>query len=135
MVAINRYEWPIFYWKKNKQKKLVQIDSMGNTITDENQIIKLKKHNGKVITVPISKRYVEEDTGVEFSIKSWIRNEALNSVGREIRSMKKKAYEYNDDQLMEMIKEEEKKIIKKKGITAIKLIAMSTLGISFIPGL
>ena len=41
LVAINRYEWPIFYWKKNKQKKLVQIDSMGNTITDENQIIKL----------------------------------------------------------------------------------------------
>ena len=86
--------------------------------------------NGELIQVNITK---EEDAGVEFKIKSWLRNKAIDAVGLEIRSMKKKAYEYSEDQLMTMIEAEEKKLIKKKGRQAVKVAALSALGISWLP--
>ena len=46
--------------------------------------------------------------------------------------MKKKAYEYSKNELEKMIKEEEKKIIKKKGWMGIRILA-ATMGIGFVP--
>ena len=89
-----------------------------------------ENENGELIQVNVTE---EEDAGVEFKVKSWLRNEAINAVSFEIRSMKKKAYEYSEDQLMTMIEAEEKKLIKKKGWQAVKVAALSALGISWLP--
>ena len=86
--------------------------------------------NGELIQVNITK---EEDAGVEFKIKSWLRNKAIDAVGLEIRSMKKKAYEYSKDELMKMIEEEENKLIKKGGWKAVRVAALSTLGLGWLP--
>ena len=43
--------------------------------------------NGELIQV---NKTEEEDAGVEFKVKSWLRNKAIDAVGLEIRSMKKK---------------------------------------------
>jgi len=86
--------------------------------------------NGELIQVNITK---EEDTGVKFKIKSWLRNKAIDAVGLEIRSMKKKAYEYSEDELMRMIEKEENKMIKKGGWKALRVAALSTLGLGWLP--
>ena len=75
----------------------------------------------------------EEEKGVEFKIKSWLRNEAIDVVGLEIRSMKKKAYEYSEDELEKMIIEQENIIIKKKGWKAVRMVALSSLGLGWLP--
>ena len=88
--------------------------------------------NGELIQVNITK---EEEAGIEFKIKSWLRNKAIDAVGLEIRSMKKKAYEYPKDELMRMIEKEENKMIKKGGWKALRVAALSTLGLSWLPSL
>ena len=85
--------------------------------------------NGDLVQVNFTEN---EDAGVEFKVKSWLRNKAIDAVGLEIRSMKKKAYEYSKDQLMEMIEKEESKLIKKGGWKAVKLAAYSALGLPFL---
>ena len=85
--------------------------------------------NGELIQV---NKTEEEDAGVEFKVKSWLRNKAIDAVGLEIRNMKKKAYEYSKDELMKMIKEEEKKIIKKKGWLGVRAAAV-LMGFGYIP--
>ena len=85
-----------------------------------------ENENGELIQVNIIK---EEDAGVEFKIKSWLRNKAIDAVGLEIRSMKKKAYEYPKKKLEKMIEEEENKMIKKGGWKALRVAALSTLGL------
>ena len=84
--------------------------------------------NGELIQLNIK----EEDTGIEFKIKSWLRNKAIDAVGLEIRSMKKKAYEYSKDELMTMIEAEENKAIKKGGWKAVRIAALSALGLPFL---
>ena len=66
-------------------------------------------------------------------LKSWLRNQAIDTVSLEIRSMKKKAYEYSSKQLEKMIIDEEDKIIKKKGWKGIKIAAALMIG--YIPDL
>ena len=76
----------------------------------------------------------------KYLIKNIMRHELVSKVlahvstivGLEIRSMKKKAYEYSKNELEKMIKEEEKKIIKKKGWMGIRILA-ATMGIGFVP--
>ena len=89
-----------------------------------------ENENGELIQVNIIK---EEDAGVEFKVKSWLRNKAIDAVGLEIRNMKKKAYEYSKDELMGMIEEEENKMIKKGGWKALRVAALSTLGLGWLP--
>ena len=89
-----------------------------------------ENENGELIQVNKTK---EEDAGVQFKIKSWLRNEAIDAVGLEIRSMKKKAYEYSEDELMRMIEKEENKMIKKGGWKALRIAALSTLGLGWLP--
>ena len=105
LVTVNKYNMPITYWVKDNKGDLVQLN------------IKEK----------------DEESGIEFKIKSWIRNKAIDVVGLEIRSMKKNAYEYSKDELMRMIKEEENKLIKKGGWKALRMAALSSLGLSWLP--
>ena len=86
--------------------------------------------NGDLVQVNITE---EKDAGVQFKIKSWLRNQAIDAVGLEIRSMKKKAHEYSKKELMKMIEKEENKIIKKGGWKAIRVAALSTLGLGWLP--
>jgi len=86
--------------------------------------------NGELIQVNTTK---EGEGGIEFKIKSWLRNKAIDAVGLEIRSMKKKAYEYSKDELMSMIEIEENKMIQKGGWKALRMAALSTLGLSWLP--
>ena len=103
LVTVNKYNMPVTYWVKDNEGDLIQVN--------------LK----------------EEDVGVEMKIKSWLRNKAIDAVGLEIRSMKKKAYEYSKDELMDMIEKEESKLIKKGGWKAVRMAALSTLGLSWLP--
>ena len=47
--------------------------------------------------------------------------------------MKKKAYEYSKDELVKMIEIEENKMIEKGGWKALRMAALSTLGLSWLP--
>ena len=88
-----------------------------------------ENENGELIQVNKTK---EEDAGVQFKIKSWLRNKAIDAVGLEIRNMKKKAYEYSKGKLEKMIKEEEMKIMKKKGLFGLRATA-ALLGFGYLP--
>ena len=88
-----------------------------------------ENENGELIQVNKTK---EEDAGVRFKIKSWLRDKAIGAVSLEISSMKKKAYEYSKDELMRMIEAEENKAIKKGGWKAVRIAALSALGLPFL---
>lgn len=74
-----------------------------------------------------------EEEGIKFKIQSKLRDKAIEAVSFEIRTMKKKAYEYSTDELLEMIKAEEKKLIKKGVMKSIRISVMSALGLSWLP--
>lgn len=74
-----------------------------------------------------------EEEGIKFQIQSKLRDKAIEAVSFEIRTMKKKAYEYSTDELLEMIKAEEKKLIKKGVMKTIRISVMSALGLSWLP--
>ena len=61
---------PKAWWKKNKDGKLEQVDKFGRN---------LELGRDKL----------------NFIVKEWLRNEAIDVVSLEIRSMKSKAYKYN----------------------------------------
>ena len=88
-----------------------------------------ENENGELIQVNKTK---EEDAGIQFKIKSWLRNKAIDAVGLEIRNMNKKAYEYSKGKLEKMIKEEEMKIMKKKGLFGLRATA-ALLGFGYLP--
>ena len=88
-----------------------------------------ENENGDLIQVNRS----DDTESIKFKIKSWLRDKAIEVVGLEIRSMKKKAYEYSKDELMSMIEIEENKMIKKGGWKALRMAALSTLGLSWLP--
>jgi hypothetical protein len=104
-VITNEYNIPISYWKKSENGNLVEVNNA-------------KKADA---------------LSIEQEVKAWVRNKAIDAVGLEIRSMKKKAYEYSKDELMNMIQEEENKLIKKGGWKALKVAALSSLGLSWLP--
>ena len=135
LAVFSRHGWPFCLWKKTSNGKLVQIDFSGKEITKKDEILKLRKDKkGNLFATKSFEKVTEDDDSIELSIKSWLRNEAINHVGLEIRSLKSKAYEYSKEELMEMIEEEESKIIKKQGWKWIRRIAMVSLGIGFLPG-
>jgi len=147
------------YWQKNPTGRIVQVNQYGELVfssNDEYQRNKPKKYslkkyktdvrfhrdeyiedcvtwwaedkNGELVQVNVKK----EDVGIEFKIKSWLRNKAIDAVGLEIRKMKNKAYEYPKEELEKMIKEEEMKIIKKKGWFGIRAAA-ALMGFGYLP--
>lgn len=138
MVAYNKYGWAIFWWRMVSKDKLIQIDSKGNDIKNDKEIIPLEKddNNNFYITRNVERqKNTDNESSIEFEIKSLLRNKAIEAVGLEIRTLKKKAYEYSKEELMKMIEIEEKKIIKKQGIKWLRRLALTSLGIGFIPGL
>ena len=143
IVQVNVYEELIFsgdndyqknepdksYLKKYKTNIMFHVEPFEEEELSRKITWWVEDKNGELIQVNIK----EEDTGIEFKIKSWLRNKAIDAVGLEIRSMKKKAYEYSKDELMDMIKKEESKLIKKGGWKAVRMAALSTLGLSWLP--
>ena len=150
------------YWQKNPTGRIVQVNQYGELVFSGNDEYQrntpnkflLRKYktdvrfhrdeyikdyvtwwtedkNGELVQVNIKK----EDVDIKFKIKSWLRDEAINHVGLEIRSLKNKAYKYSKEELKELIEKEENKIIKKQGWKWIKRAAMIYFGIGIIPGL
>ena len=74
-----------------------------------------------------------EEEGIKFKMQSMLRDKAIEAVSFEIRTMKKKAYEYSSEQLLKMIKAEERKLIKKGVMKSIRISVMSVLGLSWLP--
>ena len=149
---------PISWWKKNTKGRLTQVNQLGEVVfSGDKDYLKeipiessLKKNQSKILVTinkyeaPISWwvknldgdliqiNIKDKDPDTMLRLKSLLRNQAIDIVGLEIRSMKKKAYEYSKNELERMIKEEEKKIIKKKGWMGIRILA-ATMGIGFVP--
>ena len=150
------------YWQKNPTGRIVQVNQYGELVfsgydayqRNKPKKSSLKKYktdvrfhrdehiedyvtwwaedkNGELVQVNIKK----EDVGIQFKIKSWLRDEAINYVGLEIRSLKSKAYKYSKEELLEMIEEEEGKIIRKHGWKWAKRAAMIYFGVGFLPGI
>ncbi len=65
------------WWKENEQGQLIQVN-----LSDEGESVK-------------------------FKMKAWLRKEAINAVKLEINNMKKRAYEYEKEELLQMILERE----------------------------
>ena len=113
--------------KKYKTDVKVYIEEKGKDMDYVTWWVEDK--NGELIQVNTTK---EGEGGIEFKIKSWLRNKAIDAVGLEIRSMKKKAYEYSKDELVKMIEIEENKMIEKGGWKALRMAAYSALGLPFL---
>ena len=113
--------------KKYKTDVKVYIEEKGKDMDYVTWWVEDK--NGELIQVNTTK---EGEGGIEFKIKSWLRNKAIDAVGLEIRSMKKKAYEYSKDELVKMIEIEESKMIEKGGWKALRMAAYSALGLPFL---
>ena len=160
LCSVDKNDTPISWWKKIREE-FIQVDEFGQFIdqNDPRYLSKipseknLKKNRSKIFVtvnehniikdywirdvnenlVQINLKEKKGSLDIEHIIKSWIRNKAIDSVGLEIRSMKKKAYEYSKDELIKLIEAEENKLIKKGGWKALKIAAMSALGISWLP--
>ena len=113
--------------KKYKTDVKVYIEEKGKDMDYVTWWVEDK--NGELIQDNTTK---EGEGGIEFKIKSWLRDKAIDAVGLEIRSMKKKAYEYSKDELMCMIEIEENKMIEKGGLKALRMAAFSALGLPFL---
>ena len=159
LCKVDKKNNPLSWWKKRPNGKLMQVNEFGEMIfsSDERyekiipQEKSLKKNKSKILVtlnkykIPVTYwvkdkkgelfqlNLKEEEKGVEFKIKSWLRDKAIDAVGLEIRSMKKKAYEYSKKELMNMIEQEENKLVKKGGWKALKVAALSSLGLSWLP--
>jgi len=160
LCKVNKDNVPVSWWKKRKDGKLEQVNELGRPMysgdkNKEKTIPKessLKKNKSKILVTlhykykwPVSwwtkdkngelvqLNIKEEEGGIEFKINSWLRNKAIDAVGLEIRNMKKKAYEYSKEELMEMIKVEESKIKRKMTWKGLRIAALSSLGLSWLP--
>ena len=147
------------YWRK-VDSELIQVDKYGVSLDEDDKdyqkeipkTSKLKEYKTDV------KVFVEEEKedmiictwwkeneqgqltqvnlseeSIKFKVQSMLRDKAIESVSFEIRTMKKKAHEYSDEELIKMIKQEEKKLIKKGVMKTIKVSVMSMLGLSWLP--
>ena len=159
LCKVDKKNKPVSWWKKRPNGKLMQVNEFGEMIfsSDEKyeKIIpketSLKKNESKILVtlnkykIPVTYwvkdkndelfqlNLKEGEKGIEHKINSWLRDKAIDAVGLEIRTMKKKAYEYSKDELLSMIEGEEEKLVKKGGWKALKVAALSSLGLSWLP--
>ena len=160
LCKVDKNNNPISWWKKRKNGELMQVNELGIPIFSgdeklEKKIPKesaLKKNMSKILVTlhykykwPVSwwtkdnkgqliqLNIQEKEKGLDFQFKSWLRDKAIETVGHEIRSMKKKAYEYSKDELLEMINAEENKLIKSGGLKALKVAFFASIGLSWVP--
>ena len=160
LCKVDKNNKPISWWKKRKNGELMQVDELGvpifsgdknleKTIPKETSLKKdmskilvtlhykykwpvtwwTRDNNGQLIQLNIQ----DKEKGLGFEFKSWLRDKAIEAVGHEIRTMKKKAYEYSKEELLEMIKVEENKLIKSGGLKALKVAFFSSIGLSWVP--
>ena len=138
---VNHYGEPIYSGNRNFQKIIPKHDNLKKV---KSNIYILKDNKEKIISFWVkdkksnfiqvnTKNKKNEPPGIEFEIKSWLRNEAINNVSLTLRNLKKRPYEYTKSKLIELIKEEENKIIKKKGWSALRKAVFLSLGLSWIP--
>lgn len=99
------YEPKKYNYKKDKNGNLIKINKYG---------------------IPVKPK---ESKSTKFRIKSYLRDEAIKEVSYLIRSMKSKAYKFKKEELEHLIKEEENKIIKKKGLKWLRIAVIAQFGI------
>jgi len=147
------------YWRK-VDSELIQVDKYGVSLDEDDKdyqkeipkTSKLKEYKTDV------KVFVEEEKedmiictwwkqneqgqltqvnlseeSIKFKVQSMLRDKEIESVSFKNRTKKKKAHEYSDEELIKMIKQEEKKLIKKGVMKTIKVSVMSMLGLSWLP--
>ena len=107
-VVLNKYKWPTQWWIKNSNNKLIRI---------------YNKEEKKSIKV--------EETSLTFIIDSWIRDEAIKLVSAEMRTVKKRPYEYKTEEIEKLIKDKEKEIKRKNTWKAIRTLVLASLGLNF----
>ena len=159
LCKVDKKNNPVSWWKKRPNGKLMQVNEFGEMIFSSDKKYEkiipketsLKKNESKILVtlnkykIPVTYwvkgkndelfqlNLKEGEKGIEFKINSWLRDKAIDAVGLEIRTMKKKAYEYSKDELLSMIEGEEEKLVKKGGWKALKVAALSSLGLSWLP--
>lgn len=159
LCKVDKKNNPVSWWKKRPNGKLMQVNEFGEMIFSSDKKYEkiipketsLKKNESKILVtlnkykIPVTYwvkgkndelfqlNLKEGEKGIEFKINSWLRDKAIDAVGLEIRTMKKKAYEYSKDELLSMIEAEEEKLVKKGGWKALKVAALSSLGLSWLP--
>ena len=159
LCKVDKKNNPVSWWKKRPNGKLMQVNEFGEMIFSSDKKYEkiipketsLKKNESKILVtlnkykIPVTYwvkgkndelfqlNLKEGEKGIEFKINSWLRDKAIDAVGLEIRTMKKKAYEYSKDELLSMIEAEEEKLVKKGGWKALKVSALSSLGLSWLP--
>ena len=159
LCKVDKNNQPVSWWKKRSNGTMMQVNEFGEVIFSGDKRYEkkipneniLKKNKSKILVTlnkyKIPKTYwvkdkkgelfqinlKEQEKGFEFQIKSWLRDKAIDKVGLEIRSMKKKAYEYSKKELMKMVEKEENKLLKKGSLKALKVAAFSSLGLSWLP--
>lgn len=110
LASFNQYGWPIEWWAEDKYGQLIKVYS--------------KKQKNLI---------EKEKDSLDFKVNAWIRDEAIKMVGLEIRKLKKKAYEYSKEELENLILDKERDLIKKTGWKVLKTVALSSLGLGFLP--
>ena len=149
---------PISWWKKNTKGRLTQVNQLGEVVFSGDKDFKkkiplessLKKNKSKILVtlnkynIPMSWWFKDKnneliqinikdkDPNTKLRIKAWLRNKAIDVVSLEIRTMKKKAYEYTNKELEKMIKTEEKKQKNKWIKKGLRIGALATLGLPSI---
>ena len=99
------YEPKKYKYKKDKKGTLVKVNKYG---------------------IPIKSK---EAKSIKFRIKSFLRDEAIKETSHLIRSMKTQAYKFKKEELENLIKKQENKIIKKKGWKWLRIAAVAQFGI------
>ena len=99
------YEPKKYKYKKNKNGNLVKVNKYGIPIKDK------------------------DAKSLMFKAKSYLRDRAINEISLVIRSMKTKAYNFDEIELEKLIKDQEKKILEKEGWSLIKKAAIIHFGL------
>ena len=143
LIQVNEYGVSLDEGDKDYQEEIPETSKLKEYKTDVRFFVEEEKEDmiictwwkeneqGQLIQVNLS----DEGESVKFKMKAWLRKEAINAVKLEINTMKKRAYEYEKEELLQMIEKEENKIIKKQGWKWVRRLALASLGIGFIPGL
>ena len=152
---VDKNKKPTKYYRKEKDETFVEVDEFGLYKSSTKQPAKrlygidtnfyiirnmfkvpvqwwIKEGNDRFKLIKSNIKEEEEFNGIEFEIKSYVRDEAIKELSLEMKKMKKKAYEYKTEELKKLIEEKESKIIKNFGWKAIRTAALASLGLGFI---
>ena len=152
---VDKNKKPIKYYRKEKDETFVEVDEFGLYKSSTKQPTKrlygidtnfhimrnkfkvpvqwwIKEGNDQFKLIKSNIKEEEEFDGIDFKIKSYVRDEAIKELSLEMKKMKKKAYEYKTEELKKLIEEKESKIIKDYGWKGIRNAVLASLGLGFI---